>query len=131
MLDKKNVNVVIVGMGRIGATFLSKLTEKSELGVSILAVVESDMTSPGVEVATMKHIEIFSSIDSLVKKIGENVDVIFDLTGSKMSTDAVRVSLQNAGNKHTVLVPEIVAFLFWDVMGADEEFLSDRVAKGY
>ena len=36
-VDKKKVNVAIVGLGRVGSTFLAKLAEREGQGVSIVA----------------------------------------------------------------------------------------------
>src|SRR3990172_4248900 len=129
-VEKKKVNVAIVGHGRVGATFLSKLAEREGDGVSIVAAAEKDAKSAGVGVAKAKGVKVFSDTKDIVA-MGEDVDIIFDLTGNPEARKNLRGELARSGNQHTVIAPEVVAFLFWDVMGAKEAFPGDHRKTGY
>ena len=129
-VGKKKVNIAIVGLGRVGATFLSKLAEREGQGVSIVAAAEKDAKSAGVGVAKAKGVKVFSDTKDVVS-MGEDVDIIFDLTGNPDARKNLRGELARSGNQHTVIAPEVVAFLLWDIMGAKEDFPGDHKKSGY
>jgi len=119
--DKKTVNVAIAGMGRVGCTFLEKISSKGESGVKVIAVADLSKDAPGIKVASNLGIKVFEDTKSIVA-MGDDVDLIFDLTGSSEARSTIRSELARSGNQHTVLAPEIVAFLMWNMMGEGEAF---------
>jgi homoserine dehydrogenase len=126
----KEVKVAIIGLGQVGSTFLEKLAEKSGNGVAIVAAAELDQSAPGVEVAKKKGINVVSASKDVIA-MGESIDIIFDLTGSADAKRALRSELARSGNQHTVLAPEIVAFLMWDLMGEGSELSTKHGSSGY
>ncbi|MFZ3071713.1 MAG: Gfo/Idh/MocA family oxidoreductase [Thermodesulfobacteriota bacterium] len=129
-VGKKKVSVAIVGLGRVGSMFLTKLAEREGDGVSIVAAAEKDAKSAGVGVAKSKGIKVFSDTKDVVS-MGEDVDIIFDLTGNPEARKNLRGELARSGNQHTVIAPEVVAFLLWDIMGGKEDFPGDHKKTGY
>lgn len=129
-VEKKKVNVAIVGLGRVGSTFLAKLAEREGQGVSIVAAAERDAKSAGVGIAKGKGIKVFGDTKDIVT-MGDEVDIIFDLTGNPDARKNLRGELARSGNQHTVIAPEVVAFLIWDLMGAKEDFPGDHKKSGY
>ncbi|MCK5236716.1 MAG: hypothetical protein KAR06_07000 [Deltaproteobacteria bacterium] len=127
---KKEVSVAIVGLGQVGSTFLDKLATKEGSGVNIVAAAELNSSAPGVESAKSKGIEVHEGTKELVA-MGDSVDIIFDLTGNPEAKRNLRSELARSGNQHTVIAPEVVAFLIWDLMGESKEFPGGHTSKGY
>lgn len=129
-VEKKKVTVAIVGLGRVGSTFLVKLAEREGQGVSIVGAVERDAKSAGVGVAKDKGVKVFNDTKDVVS-MGDEVDIIFDLTGNPDARKNLRGDLARSGNQHTVIAPEVVAFLIWDLMGGKEDFPGGHKKSGY
>lgn len=118
--NNKIIKVAIAGLGRVGSTFLEKLTANS-YGVEIVATVDTAPDAPGRAVAEGKGIKVCDETKDIVA-MGDEVDLIFDLTGSTEARTVIRGELARSGNQHTVLAPEVVAYLMWNMMGDGESF---------
>ena len=131
MGKKKEIQIAIVGLGKIGSTFLKKLLEKERQGINIMGVVEQNEDAPGIELAKDKGIKIYDSLDKLLY-LSQEVDVIFDLTGNIDARENLRGGLARARNQHTVIVPEVIAFLIWNLIAqGSEEFPESEAKLGY
>lgn len=128
--EKKEVKVAIVGLGRVGSMFLSKLAAKGNRGIKVVAASERDTKAQGVELAKSKGVPVYSSSKEIVA-MSEAVDIIFDLTGNPDTRRTLRSELARSGNQHTVIAPEMVAFLIWNMMEEKGEFPGDHRQKGY
>lgn len=126
----KNVKIVIVGLGRVGSIFLQKMTEQKSRGTKIIGLVDARPDAPVIKIAEEAGIKIYREVRDIVK-LGDSVDVIFDLTGSTEVRKALRSGLSESNNKHTVVAPEIMAFLIWDLIASGEAFPSNHAADGY
>lgn len=126
----KEVKVAIAGLGRVGSRFLQILTSRAGSSVRIIAAVEANPDAPGVKIAEDRKIVVFREPSELVK-LGDDIDVIFDLTGSPEFRRAVRSGLAESRNRHTVVAPEVMAFLMWDLMASGETFPDNHDLKGY
>lgn len=125
----KKINVAIVGLGRVGSTFLQKLVEHESKGISIAAVSEKDQNTAGLQIAKDKGIKIYD--DEKIVDMGEELDIIFDLTGSSEARKRLREAMVRTGNTHTVIAPEIMAFLIWDLISEGGELPGTRGSAGY
>ena len=112
------VKVAIVGLGRVGSTFIERLVEFDGKGVSIIAVAEKKQDAPGVEMAKAKGLKVFDSEEAILE-MGGAVDVIFDLTGDKTVERNLRFKQVRSGNMHTVIVPRTVAVLIWNLISEE------------
>lgn len=126
----KEVKIAIVGLGRVGSLFLQKLTEQNSSGVKLIAVVEARADAPGVKIAEEKKIKIYKEVQDIVR-LGDAVDVVFDLTGSAEARRALRSGLAGSNNRHTVVAPEVVAFLIWGLIASGEAFPESHAISGY
>ena len=117
----KIVKVAIAGLGRVGATFLERLTQNTEFGIEIVATADTSTDAPGRAFASKNGIPVFDETKNIVA-MGDGVDLIFDLTGSSSARSTLRRELARSGNQHTVLAPEVVAFLMWNMMSKGESF---------
>lgn len=125
----QNVNIGIVGLGRIGSTLVKNLISYNGKGISLIAVAEKDHESEGVKLCKQNDIEIYEDGQALVD-LGAKLDVIFELTGDPGARRECRMSMVKSKNDHTVIVPEIVAHLIWNIIGGDEA-MPEITTKGY
>lgn len=127
---EKNIKIVIVGLGRIGSTFLAKLVENKRSSVSIVAVAEIDPEAPGLKIARDNGIAVFDDPDRIVD-MGEEVDVIFDLTGNIEARRSLRGGMVRTANTRTVIVPEVIASLIWELIAEGDLLPDSHLLKGY
>lgn len=126
----KEVKVAIAGLGRVGSRFLQILTSRAGSSVKIIAAVEANPDAAGVKIAEERNIAVYREPSELVK-LGDDIDVIFDLTGSPEFRKALRSGLAEFRNRHTVVAPEVMAFLIWDLIASGESFPDNHDIKGY
>lgn len=107
-------NVAIVGLGRVGAFFLERLLKHAKEGIRITAVVEMRDT-PGKLRAQEEGIPVYS-LGELADH-GEDLDLIFELTGSLNVRAQIKSDLAMAGNARTIVVPETVAHFISCLLG--------------
>lgn len=125
----KIINVAIVGLGRVGSTFLKKLVECERKGISIVAVAEKDDNSEGLRLARENGINILG--DEQIIALGNKVDIIFDLTGNNEARRSLRMAMVKSSNAHTVIASEIVAFFTWNLIGEEGGLPDAHEVKGY
>lgn len=111
----EQVNVAIIGLGRVGTAFLEQLLGfAKERGVSILYVVEKSDT-PGKQLARDAGITVLTLPELCNTCSG--VDIIFEFTGKAETRREMTDKLSYLRNKHTVIISEKVARLMWVIMG--------------
>lgn len=108
--------IAIIGLGRIGSTIFEQLHGRQRQGIEIACVCEQNDT-PGRSKAQKTGVPLVS-IEQIVAQ-GEAVDMIFDMTGMPKVRKDLREKLHASNNKHTVLVPENVAYLLWAVLSGE------------
>ncbi len=109
----KNTNIAIVGLGNIGSFFLQQLIQRFDLGLSILCAVEPKETD-GKRMAQQNGVAIVS-IDDLIS-FGDDVDMIFNLTGSDAVQQDIREKMDAAGNTKTELLSETALKIVWSIL---------------
>lgn len=107
-------NVAIVGLGRVGTFFLERLLKHANEGIRISAVVEMRDT-PGKLRAQEEGIPVYTLGD--LSDHSENLDLIFELTGSLNVRAQLKSDLALAGNTRTIVVPETVAHFISCLLG--------------
>ena len=113
-----HINIAIVGLGRVGTTFLKKLFDYRERGISIIAVTELNPDSPGLEFAAQKGIPVVASKDDITA-MGEKADVIFNLTGDPSIERTMRLAQVKGGNHNTVVGSTVMASLLWKLISEE------------
>ena len=126
----KEVKIAIAGLGCVGSLFLKKMTEQKGKRTRIVGLVEVRPDAPGVKIAEKENIKIYPEIQDLVR-LGDSVDVIFDLTGSMEARKALRSGMAESNNRHTVVAPEVMAFLIWDLIASGEALPENHALQGY
>lgn len=133
-----NIKIALLGLGDIGQGFAENFLEViQERGrpIEIVAVAHDDMESPIVMGFQSSGITVYQ--DALqVLELGNQVDIIFDLTGNEAIRSGLRQGLQQSGNHHTVIAPEVVAKLLWMFFdnhadAAEDEAIDMLRAVGY
>ncbi len=111
-----STKIAIIGLGRIGSTVLEQMQGRQRQGIEIVCVSELHDT-PGKREAQASGMPVLS-IDQIVAK-GDAVDMIFDMTGMPQVRKELREKLFASNNKHTVVVPENVAYLIWALLSGE------------
>jgi predicted dinucleotide-utilizing enzyme len=120
--------IAIVGLGKVGSAFLEELLGQSNEGVEIVAVVENNNTA-GSALAKARGIKNLS-IDELVG-MGEDLDILFDLTDVASVRQDLRDKLRAAGNRHTIIATENIARMVWTLIASGAELPGPRSNAGY
>jgi homoserine dehydrogenase len=109
------IRVALLGLGEVGQTFAEHFLEKiQEHGapVQIVAVADRDIDSPVALGFSQNGVPVYK--DALdVAKLGEQVDIIFDLTNNSRLRQELRLKLLETKNRHTLIATEVVAKLLW------------------
>ena len=114
----EDINVALVGLGRIGsqfATSLARQIDQRAKAINIVAVAEQDPNSETAQMFADDDVPVYTDAAEIVE-LSDEVDIIFDLTGVPSVTQDLRDSLEMTGNRHTVVVPEVVARLLWEFL---------------
>ena len=107
------VNIAIVGLGKIGTFFLNQLIQRSNLGLSILCASEPNDTE-GKALAKDNGI-VLVDLDTMIS-FGEDVDFIFNLTGSESVQIELQEKLKLSGNTKTELISERTLQVVWTML---------------
>lgn len=109
----KKIKIALLGLGEIGQEFAEhflEITQEQHKPVEIVAVSDPDTESPVA--LGFAHSGVPVLADPLeVVAMGDQVDVIFDLTGDDALRQRLRDALAASGNRHTVLAPQVMARL--------------------
>jgi homoserine dehydrogenase len=113
------VRVALLGLGSVGEIFAENFLEKIQeehVNVEIVAVASRDLESPVAMGFVHSKIPVFRDALEVID-LGDQVDIIFDLTGNPQLRKDLRIRLQETNNRHTVIAPEVVAHLLWNFFG--------------
>ena len=106
------IKVALVGLGRIGSLFLGQIINRKS-SIEIVLVVEPNDT-PGKLMAEEEGIQI-GTIDDIIAR-GEEIDLVFDLTGRSEVRQQLRTAYQKANNRHTIIVPDLMAHFIYNLI---------------
>ena len=128
----EKIKVALLGLGEIGQEFAENFLEIIQEGgkpVEIVAVAHDDLESPVALGFQQSGVTVYTNAIDVVG-MGDGVDIIFDLTGSTETRQALRKGMMESNNNHTVIAPEIMAQLLWMFFDADME-LPQSKGGGY
>ncbi|OIO74338.1 MAG: hypothetical protein COS35_04785 [Zetaproteobacteria bacterium CG02_land_8_20_14_3_00_50_9] len=106
-------NIVIIGLGNVGTSFLKRVIHCSDLGLRIVCVVEPNETK-GKKLA-QNHAIAVADLDDMIG-FGVAVDLIFDLTGDKNVWHTLKSRLADSGNQHTELISQRAIKAMWNIL---------------
>ena len=127
----KQVNVLLIGLGRMGSRFFDKFMEAGKERVNIIAVCETDGANPKVMEAKGAGISYYADFDGAIRELGESVDIIMDTSNRPEIKQAIRQILQETDNHKTVLIPMVVDYLMWYLLPGNEPIPQDHTEIGY
>lgn len=107
-MSKKSLGIGIIGAGKTGKYLIEQLTGYDFIKIVKVADINED--APGYAFAANKGIPVTTDYMD-VAKMGKEVDIIIEVTGQKDVKLGLRSYMQENNNKHTVIVPELVAVL--------------------
>lgn len=116
----EKVRVAIVGGGRAGAPLIEDFLKRPF--IDIVGVADKSPDSPGAVTARANNIFFCEDADVLVAK-GDDLDVIIEVSGDPGVKPALRDAFQAQGNRHTVIVTDLVARLILSLAQNSDELL--------
>ncbi len=126
------INVLIVGLGRVGGKFFRELQLLGAEKVTILGVCEPNENNPLLIEAKTKGINCYADYSAGIRELGEQVDVIMDTSNSDVVKKGMRDLMQETNNHHSVIVPMSVNYLMWHLLpNAETIEHSDHKNIGY
>lgn len=128
----EKIRVALLGLGEVGQDFAEHFLEKIQEGgrpIEIVAVAHRHLDSPVALGFSQSGVPVFENAVDVIG-LGDKVDIVFDLTGDSATRSALRQALQESGNRHTVIAPEVVAKLLWLFFDEDAD-LSAGIGGGY
>ncbi len=115
MMTHSKIRVALLGLGEVGELFAERLLAKiqeSKLPIEIVAVADRNTESPVALGFKHSGVPVFKHAFEVIK-LGDHVDIVFDLTGDPLVRKALRLQMKDSENTHTVIVPEVVARLLF------------------
>jgi predicted homoserine dehydrogenase-like protein len=111
-MDDDRINVAIIGAGETGTRLLKQLVALDF--VTVTGVSDLHATAPGMRLAEKHGILATRDYMDLVDT-NDRVDVIVDVTGEKHVRQRLRSYLEKSGNRHAVIVNDVVARLLTSI----------------
>jgi predicted dinucleotide-utilizing enzyme len=102
------INVGVIGAGETGAPLLELLLDAEF--VNVLGVADLDPEQPGMLLAREHGVHTTPSFMDLAK-MGENIDILIDVTGVRDVRDQLRHHLEESHNNHTIIMHERIVML--------------------
>lgn len=116
----EKVRVAIVGGGRAGTPLIEDFLARPF--VELVGVADKNPDSPGAVYAREHGVFYVEDADVLCAKADE-IDLIIEVSGDPAVKPALRDAFQAQGNRHTVIVPDIVARLIMSLSSNAEELV--------
>ncbi|RLJ70541.1 homoserine dehydrogenase-like protein [Hydrogenivirga caldilitoris] len=117
----RTVKVAIAGLGKVGSVFLDALLEAGAHNIKVVAVAEPIEEKEAVRKAKEAGAGYFKDARNLLEALGDEIDVLFDLTGDAVLRTELHEILSRQSNRNTVIVPEKVAYLVWALITKGEK----------
>jgi len=111
----EKIKIALIGLGNVGQDFAEAFLEMIQEGgrpIEIAAIAHRHLDSAVALGFQQSGVPAFEDASGVVK-MGDKIDIIFDLTGSEETRSELRKGLQESKNTHTVIAPEMIAKLLW------------------
>lgn len=100
--------VAVVGAGETGTPLLQRLLDAPF--VTVKGVADLDPQAPGMQLAQSRDITTTTDFMDLAR-LGEQLDILIDVTGAPKVRERLRQHMQETGNHHTIIMHEVVVQL--------------------
>ncbi len=114
------VRIAIVGGGRTGLPLLEDFLKRPY--VEVIGVADRNPDSPGAQLAREKGIFFTEHADVLAAK-ASLIDVIIEVSGDASVKPALKDAFQAQGNRHTIILQDVVARLFVSIIQNSQELV--------
>ena len=112
-MAKDIFRIAVFGAGETGTPLLTQLLDAPF--VELLGVADLDAEAPGMRLARARGVT--TTIDFMdLARLGEDVDVLIDVTGVPKVREALRQHMQDSGNHHTLIVHEMLVQLMLSLL---------------
>lgn len=114
------VRIAIVGGGRTGLPLLEDFLKRPY--VEVIGVADKDASSPGAKLARENGIFFTENADVLAAK-ASLIDVIIEVSGDPTVKPILKDAFQAQGNRHTIILQDVVARLFVSIIQNSQELV--------
>ncbi len=114
------VRIALVGGGRTGMPLLEDFLKRPY--IEVIGVADRNPDSPGAKLAREKGIFFTEHPDVLAAKAAE-IDVIIEVSGDPAVKPALKDAFQAQGNRHTIILQDVVARLFVSLVQNSQELV--------
>ena len=104
----QTIRIIVIGAGETGTPLLKQLLAAPF--VDVVGVADLDDQMPGIQLAKEHGVPTTDDFMSLVQ-LGDAVDIIIDVTGVASVRADLRKYMQDSGNRHTIIMHELIAVL--------------------
>jgi len=102
------VRVALVGAGRTGCAFMREMLQYDY--ISIVGVADVEEQAEGLVLAREKG--LYTSLDPMeIIALGEQIDVLVDLSGDLLLKRQIKDYLELTDNTHTIIMHDLIARL--------------------
>lgn len=104
----EKIRIGVIGAGETGTPLLQQLLDASF--VEVVGVADLNQEMPGIKLA--REHGIMTTADFMeIARLGNNVDILIDVTGVAKVREQLRDYFQQSDNRHTIIMHELIAVL--------------------
>lgn len=119
-MAEDKVRVAVVGGGRTGTPLLENLLKRPF--VEVVGVADVNPDSPGARMAQGAGVMFTTDYMDLARK-GTEIDLLFELSGDPEVKPRLKAEYQAQGNRHTIIVHDLLARLMISIISGAEELV--------
>lgn len=117
---KDAVSVGLIGAGRTGTPLLQELLNYPY--VKFAGVADLNAQAEGMKIAAAKGIPTFTDPMALVR-LGKKIDILVEVSGDKTLKKQIKDEFDKSGNRHTLIMHDLIARLFISVCTRQKELI--------
>lgn len=122
----EKVRVAIIGAGRTGTPLLKDFLQRPF--IEVVGVADENAASAGVLLAQDRGI-FYTQDAGAIAEMGTDVDIIVEVSGDPTVKSTLKDAFQAQGNRHTIILHDLVARLLMSVV-EDSETLIESYHPG-
>jgi predicted homoserine dehydrogenase-like protein len=107
-LIMQKIRIGIIGAGETGTPLLKQLLDASF--VEVVGIADLNEAMPGIQLARQRGIKTTNDFMEIAR-LGNNLDILIDVTGVPAVREKLRSFFQESGNHHTIIMHEMIAVL--------------------
>lgn len=104
----QTIRIGLIGAGETGTPLLRQLLDAPF--VELVGVADLSDAQPGIQLAKARGVRTTNDFMELAR-LGNNIDILIDVTGVAKVREQLRNHFQESGNHHTIIMHELIAVL--------------------